>query len=48
MLKQMWQAKLALDFPDRRFEVEFLDEELKNEDWLEYQVTFWQPGNRRR
>lgn len=40
VLKEIWQAKLAADFPRRRFEVRF-DEGLFK--YLnDYQLTFWQ------
>jgi len=39
-LKQCWAAKLRLDFPDRRFEVQF-DETLAV-DSIDYEITFYQ------
>jgi len=45
MLQKIWRAKLKQDFPDRTFEVSFGDEDLKPDDWLEYEVTFWQRSN---
>ena len=39
-LASMLEAKLALDLPDRNFQVAFNDE--TGEDPIDYQVTFWQ------
>lgn len=39
-LKQCWAAKLRLDFPNRRFEVQF-DETLAA-DAIDYEITFYQ------
>lgn len=43
-LKEMLEAKLARDFPDRSFEVDFNDE--PGLDLIDYQVTFWQSGEK--
>jgi hypothetical protein len=40
LLKDVWQAKLKRDFPDRRIIVSFPDD--YSEDLLEYEVTFFQ------
>lgn len=40
VLKDIWQAKLARDFPDRTFVVSFPEGPF--EDLFEYEVTFWQ------
>jgi hypothetical protein len=44
ILKDMWEAKLARDFPSRRFVVSF--PEGPYDDIVDYEVTFWQasPG----
>ena len=39
-LQKMWRAKLAVEFPDRKFVVEFDD--TPGRDLLTYEVTFWQ------
>ena len=39
-LKQCWAAKLRLDFPRRRFEVQFDDAPAT--DAIEYEITFYQ------
>ena len=40
VLKEIWQAKLARDFPGRRFVVSFPEDPV---DYLtDYEVTFWQ------
>jgi hypothetical protein len=39
LLKNVWAAKLAMDFPDRRIKVEFEDEEL--EDPVDYQIVVY-------
>jgi hypothetical protein len=44
VLKDILTVKLRADFPRRTFTVEF--DEGPFDDLLEYQVTFWQPGNR--
>ncbi|HEX8263326.1 MAG TPA: hypothetical protein VF547_10680 [Allosphingosinicella sp.] len=41
VLKEVHEAKLARDFPDLRFTVEFNDE--PGLDPIDYQLTFWQP-----
>lgn len=38
-LKQMWEAKLGLDFPDLTFELAFNDE--PGRPAIDYQLTFW-------
>lgn len=40
VLKDIWQAKLARDFPGRSFVVSFPEGPF--EDLFEYEVTFWQ------
>jgi len=40
VLKEIYQAKLAWQFPDKKFEVYFPDEPL--EDLVDYQLTFYQ------
>jgi hypothetical protein len=44
VLRDIVKVKLAHDFPQRVFEVEF--DEGPFDDLYEYQVTFWQPANR--
>lgn len=44
VFNEILKVKLAHDFPNRVFEVNF--EEGPFEDLIEYQVTFWQPANR--
>ncbi|QEL15597.1 hypothetical protein [Limnoglobus roseus] len=44
LLREMWAAKLARDFPGRRFTVTFPDDE--REDVTEYEVTFFQEHER--
>lgn len=39
MLKNMWEAKLARDFPGRPFVVSFPED--PSDDLLDYQITFW-------
>jgi hypothetical protein len=43
LLRDIWTLKLARDFPDRRFSVEFYDE--LSEDPADYQITFYQSKN---
>jgi len=45
-LMDIWAAKLARDFPDRRFVVSFPEGPF--EDLIEYQVTFRQAATDRR
>ena len=40
ILKEMWTAKLKLDFPDRRFVVSFPED--YTEDLVDYEITFWE------
>jgi hypothetical protein len=40
LLREMWAAKLARDFPGRRFEVSFTEGE--DDDLLDYEVSFYQ------
>lgn len=40
VLRDIWQAKLAHDFPDRTFVVSFPED--PSEDLTDYEVTFWQ------
>ncbi|MBC8108870.1 MAG: hypothetical protein H7Z14_19960 [Anaerolineae bacterium] len=42
LLRDIWQTKLAHDFPDRSFVVHFADGPF--EDLNDYEVTFWQPS----
>lgn len=42
VVREMWEAKLLREFPDRSFEVVFNDE--PGLDLLDYEVTFWQSG----
>lgn len=39
LLKSMWSAKLAKDFPEREIVVDFSEE--PHEDLLDYQITFY-------
>ena len=39
-LKQCWEAKLKLQFPDRKFEIVF--DETRCADPIDYQITFYQ------
>ena len=41
LMKEMWEAKLAVQFPDRPCTVEFYIPDDPEELW-EYQVSFWQ------
>ena len=41
ILKQCWKAKLLLDFPQRRFEVQFDDRQSAAPS--DYEITFYQP-----
>jgi len=45
ILRDIFQVKLKNDFPTRTFLVSFDDGPFA--DLVEYQVTFWQPGNER-
>lgn len=40
VLREMWKAKLQLDFPDRHFEVEFYNE--NQDDLISAYITFWE------
>jgi len=40
LIREIWQAKLSRDFPNRKITVTFPDDEVR--DLLEYQVTFFQ------
>jgi len=40
LLKEVWQAKLNRDFPNRKITVSFPEDH--EDDLLNYQVTFWQ------
>ena len=40
LLKDMWQCKLQASFPERRFKVEFYDDD--SDDLLDYQITVFQ------
>jgi len=42
MLRTTWSAKLAMDFPERKFVVEFI--EGSPNDLREYQVLFYEPA----
>ena len=41
-LKEIYQAKLQFQFPDRPCEVEFFIPENQDADLVEYQLSFWQ------
>ena len=43
ILKDIWQTKLAHDFPNRQFVVSFDETPVENLD--DYQISFWQPIN---
>ena len=43
LLRDVWEAKLRRDFPERAFTVRFPED--YSEDLLDYEVTFWQPRN---
>lgn len=40
LLKETWEAKLAHDFPDRKFIVSFPEE--SSDDLIDYEITFFQ------
>lgn len=40
LLKDMWQCRLRASFPERRFKVEFYDDD--SDDLLDYQITVFQ------
>jgi hypothetical protein len=40
-LKEIWEAKLKWQFPDRPCEVHFIEPD-NREDWVDFQLSFWQ------